>query len=112
MLTCSLMFFSLTDLQNQLTAVLLKQCRTVAMKETDSSYVEFPNPEANMSIQRVTTANASAPSEAKKVFINEQLVSGGAPESEPGHKRKRNPIIVTPAWCYSEASAGLSFCLI
>ncbi|XP_066331002.1 uncharacterized protein [Miscanthus floridulus] len=95
----------LTDLQNQLTAVLLKQCRTVAIKETDSSYVEFPNQETNMSIQGVTTANASAPSEAKKVFINEQSVSGGAPESEPGHKRKRNPIIVTPAWCYSEASA-------
>ncbi|CAD6245886.1 unnamed protein product [Miscanthus lutarioriparius] len=95
----------LTDLQNQLTAVLLKQCRTVAIKETDSSYVEFPNQETNMSIQGATTANASAPSEAKKVFINEQSVPGGAPESEPGHKRKRNPIIVTPAWCYSEASA-------
>jgi len=97
----------LTDLQNQLTAVLLKQCRTVAIKETDSSYVEFSNQETNMSIQGATTANASAPSEAKKVFINEQSVPGGAPESEPGHKRKRNPIIVTPAWCYSEASAEI-----
>jgi len=106
------MCFSLTDLQNQLTAVLLKQCRTVAIKETDSSYVEFPNQETNMSIQGATTANASAPSEAKKVFINEQSVPEGAPESEPGHKRKRNPIIVTPAWCYSEAPAGLSFYLI
>lgn len=96
----------LTDLQNQLTAVLLKQCRTVAIKETDSSYVESPNPETNMSIQGTTTANASAPSEAKNVFINEQSVPAGATESEPGHKRKRNPIIVTPAWCYSEASAG------
>jgi hypothetical protein len=112
MLTCSLLCFSLTDLQNQLTAVLLKQCRTVAIKETDSSYVESPNPETNMSIQGTTTANASAPSEAKNVFINEQSVPAGATESEPGHKRKRNPIIVTPAWCYSEASAGLSFYLI
>jgi hypothetical protein len=65
-----------------------------------------------MSIQGATTANASAPSEAKKVFINEQSVPEGAPESEPEHKRKRNPIIVTPAWCYSEAPAGLSFYLI
>lgn len=27
-------------------------------------------------------------------------------ESEFGQKRKRNPIIVTPAWCYSEAATG------
>jgi len=68
------MCFSLTDLQNQLTAVLLKQCRTVAIKETDSSYVEFPNQETNMSIQGATTANASAPSEARRCLsMNSQF---------------------------------------
>lgn len=107
MLTYSLICFSLTDLQNQLTAVLLKQCRTVAIKEADPSYVEFPNPKSNTSIQGASIANTSAPIEAMKVLINEQAVPAGATESETGHKRKRNPIIVTPAWCYSEASKGL-----
>lgn len=107
------MCFSLTDLQNQLTAVLLKQCRTVAIKEADSSYVEFQNPEANMSVQEgATIASPSAPSEATKVFVNEKSIPAGATESELGQKRKRNPIIVTPAWCYSEASTGLSCCLM
>jgi hypothetical protein len=107
------MCFSLTDLQNQLTAVLLNQCRTVAIKEADSSYVEFQNQEANMSVQEgATTASASAPSEATKVFVNEKSMLPGVTESELGQKRKRNPIIVTPAWCYSEALTGLSFCLM
>ncbi|XP_062191057.1 uncharacterized protein LOC133894889 [Phragmites australis] len=97
----------LTDLQNQLTTVLLKQCHTVAIKETDSSYVEFQNPETNISIQEgATTAIASAPSEATKVYVNEQSNPAGASDSEFGQKRKRNPIIVTPAWCYSEALTG------
>ncbi|CAO2184418.1 unnamed protein product [Urochloa humidicola] len=94
----------LTDLQNQLTAVLLKQCRTVAIKEAD--FVELQNPETNMSTQEgATTASASAPSEATKVFVNERSIPAVSAESELGQKRKRNPIIVTPAWCYSEASA-------
>lgn len=97
----------LTDLQNQLTAVMLKQCRTVAIKEADSSYVEFRNPETNM-IQGATTASVSAPSEVMKVSVNEQSIPRGATESELRQKRKRNPIIVTPAWCYSEASAETS----
>ncbi|XP_062195409.1 uncharacterized protein LOC133898740 [Phragmites australis] len=97
----------LTDLQNQLTTVLLKQCRTVAIKEIDSSYVEFQNPEINVSIQEeATTASASAPAEATEVYINEQSNPAGASDSEFGQKRKRNPIIVTPAWCYSEALTG------
>ncbi|KAF8762598.1 hypothetical protein HU200_009287 [Digitaria exilis] len=103
----------LTDLQNQLTAVLLKQCRTVAIKEADSSHVEFQNPEANTSIQEgATTASASALSEATKVFADEKSIPAEATESELRQKRKRNPIIVTPAWCYSEAPAGLLFCLM
>jgi len=97
----------LTDLQNQLTAVLLNQCRTVATKEADSSYVEPQNPETNMNIQEGNTAaSASAPSEATGVLVSEKSIPAGATESELGQKRKRNPIIVTPAWCYSEASTG------
>jgi len=97
----------LTDLQNQLTAVLLNQCHTVATKEADSSYVEPQNPETNMNIQEGNTAaSASAPSEATRVLVSEKSIPAGATESELGQKRKRNPIIVTPAWCYSEASTG------
>ncbi|PVH37259.1 hypothetical protein PAHAL_6G277000 [Panicum hallii] len=97
----------LTDLQNQLTAVLLNQCRTVATKEADSSYVELQNPVTNMNIREGnTSASTSAPSEATRVFVSEKSIPAGATESELGQKRKRNPIIVTPAWCYSEASTG------
>jgi hypothetical protein len=105
-------FFSLTDLQNQLTAMLLKQCPTVAIKETNSSYVEFQNPESNVSIQEVAgTASAPAPVDTKKVYVNESRLNPAvASDSEFGPNRKRNPIIVTPAWCYSEALTGLSFC--
>ena len=107
------MYSSLTDLQNQLTAVLLNQCRTVATKEADSSYVEPQNPDTNMNIREGNTAaSASAPSEATGVLVSEKSIPAGATESELGQNRKRNPIIVTPAWCYSEASTGLSFCLI
>jgi len=55
------MYSSLTDLQNQLTAVLLNQCHTVATKEADSSYVEPQNPETNMNIQKVTLLQAHQP---------------------------------------------------
>jgi hypothetical protein len=107
-------FFSLTDLQNQLTAMLLKQCPTVAIKETDSSYVEFQNPKTNVSIQEVAaTASSPAPVDTKKVYVDGSRSNlAVASDSEFGPNRKRNPIIVTPAWCYSEALTGLSFCLM
>ncbi|KAL6900732.1 hypothetical protein ACP4OV_005408 [Aristida adscensionis] len=95
----------LTDLQNQLTTVLLKQCRTVAIKDADLSHVESLKPETDISRQEgAGTASAPAPAEPTKVYINEQPNPTGA-DNEGSQKRKRNPIIVTPAWCYSEASA-------
>ncbi|KAK3123986.1 hypothetical protein QOZ80_8AG0638950 [Eleusine coracana subsp. coracana] len=97
----------LTDLQNQLTTVLLKQCRTVAIKETDSSYLEFQNPETKKSSQEgAATASAPAPAETVNVYISEKSNAAGASDSEVGKNRKRNPIIVTPAWSYSEALTG------
>jgi accessory colonization factor AcfC len=97
----------LTDLQNQLTSVLLKNRRTVAIKETD-----FQKPETNVSMQEgAATASTSTPTEVTKIYCNEQPNQGAA-DNEFGQKRKRNPIIVTPAWCYSEATTGLSFRLV
>uniref|UniRef100_A0ACD5ZVD0 Uncharacterized protein n=1 Tax=Avena sativa TaxID=4498 RepID=A0ACD5ZVD0_AVESA len=94
----------LTDLQNQLTSVLLKQCRTVAIKDTDSMYMDIQKPETNICIQEGTTiASTSNLADVPNIYINEQQNSGGAVEGEFGQKRKRNPIIVTPAWCFSEA---------
>uniref|UniRef100_I1QLK3 Uncharacterized protein n=1 Tax=Oryza glaberrima TaxID=4538 RepID=I1QLK3_ORYGL len=91
----------LTDLQNQLTSVLLKNRRTVAIKETD-----FQKPETNVSMQEgAATASTSTPTEVTKIYCNEQPNQGAA-DNEFGQKRKRNPIIVTPAWCYSEATTG------
>ncbi|TVU04930.1 hypothetical protein EJB05_48074, partial [Eragrostis curvula] len=97
----------LTDLQNQLTTVLLKQCRTVAIKETDPSYAEFQNPETNLSVKEgAATANAPSPAETTKVHVNEKSNPAEASDSEFGQNRKRNPIFVTPAWCYCEALTG------
>jgi hypothetical protein len=99
----------LTDLQNQLTSVLLKQCRTVAIKDTDSMYMDIQKPETNICIQEGTTiASTSNLADVPNIYINEQQNSGGAVEGEFGQKRKRNPIIVTPAWCFSEAVPGTS----
>lgn len=108
------MHFSLTDLQNQLTSVMLKHCRTVAIKDTDSLYMDIQKPETNiLYIQEgATTASASNPADVPKIYVNEQPNAGGVVESEFGQKRKRNPIIVTPAWCYSEAATGLSLFLV
>ncbi|XP_037468228.1 uncharacterized protein LOC119340420 [Triticum dicoccoides] len=94
----------LTDLQNQLTS------RTVAIKDTDSLYMDIQKPETNiLCIQEgATTASASNPADVPKIYVNEQPNAGGVVESEFGQKRKRNPIIVTPAWCYSEAATGTS----
>ncbi|KAG8048058.1 hypothetical protein GUJ93_ZPchr0008g12276 [Zizania palustris] len=100
------MCFSLTDLQNKLTSVLLKHRRTVAIKDTDSSYLGFQKPETNVSIQEgAATASISTPTEVSKIYVNDQPNRGVA-DSEFGQKRKRNPIIVTPAWCYTEATTG------
>ncbi|XP_047075274.1 uncharacterized protein LOC124685038 [Lolium rigidum] len=97
----------LTDLQNQLTSVLLKQCRTVAIKDTDSLYMDIQKPETDICIQEGTTiASTSNLADVPNIYVNEQQNSGGAVESEFGQKRKRNPIIVTPAWCFSEAAPG------
>ncbi|XP_051203014.1 uncharacterized protein [Lolium perenne] len=97
----------LTDLQNQLTSVLLKQCRTVAIKDTDSLYMDIQKPETDICIQEGTTiASTSNLADVPNIYVNEQQNSGGAIESEFGQKRKRNPIIVTPAWCFSEAAPG------
>lgn len=68
--------------------------------------MDFQRPETNVSVQEeATTASASAPAEVAKIYVNEQP-NPGAADSEFGQKRKRNPIIVTPAWCYSEAATG------
>lgn len=107
------MYFRLTDLQNQLTSVLLKNCRTVAIKDTDSLYMDVQKPETNTCIQEGTTiASASNLADVPQIYVNEQPNTGEAAESEFGQKRKRNPIIVTPAWCYSEAATGLFFFLV
>lgn len=92
--------------------MLLKQCRTVAIRETDSSYVELQNPEIKKGLQEGAETSAPAPAETVKVYINERSNPAGASDSEFGQNRKRNPIIVTPAWSYSEALTGLSFCLM
>ncbi|KAL6644476.1 hypothetical protein ACP70R_016084 [Stipagrostis hirtigluma subsp. patula] len=98
----------LTDLQNQLTTVLLKQCRTVAIKDTDSLHVESLKPETEMSRQEgAAAASGPAPAETTKVYVNQQPNLAGPGDNECGQKRKRSPIIVTPAWCYSEASGTL-----
>jgi hypothetical protein len=103
----------LTDLQNQLTSVLLKQCRTVAIKDTDSLYMDIQKPETDICIQEGTTiASTSNLADVPNIYVNEQQNPGGAVESEFGQKRKRNPIIVTPAWCFSEAAPGSSFFLV
>ena len=107
------MYFSLTGLQNQLTSVLLKNCRTVAIKDTDSLYMDVQKPETNICIEEGTTiASASNLADVPTIYVSEQPSSGGVAESEFGQKRKRNPIIVTPAWCYSEAATGSSFFLV
>lgn len=114
--------FSLTDLQNQLTSVLLKQKQATDSKEFQSSFCVKQKPE-NVTTQpsdigkkdacsQIFPGDASLPRGMVNVHIMQVSKPTALSEMMSGRKRKRNPVIVTPAWCYSEASSGifLTFC--
>ncbi|XP_042412600.1 uncharacterized protein LOC122001762 isoform X1 [Zingiber officinale] len=108
----------LTDLQNQLTSVLLKQKQATDSKEFQSSFCVKQKPEnvttqssdigKNDTRSQIFPGGASLPHGVVNVHIMQVSKPTALSEMMSGRKRKRNPVIVTPAWCYSEASSDAS----
>ncbi|WOL18719.1 hypothetical protein Cni_G27516 [Canna indica] len=107
----------LTDLQNQLTMVLCKQKQPINLN--GSSCLVKQKPEDSITSQssvkgRRDSSSQTIPADAflTQGVVNVPITQVSKPmilsETKCVQKRKRNPIIVTPAWCYSEASSEVS----
>lgn len=104
-------------MQNQLTSFFLKQKQAINLKESQASSVVKQNPENGSTSQSSEKDRRDA---CSQIFPGDESLTHGVVNvhitqvSEPvvlseirsGQKRKRNPVIVTPAWSYSEASSG------
>ncbi|XP_008790776.2 uncharacterized protein LOC103707865 isoform X1 [Phoenix dactylifera] len=102
----------LTDLQSQLTSALLRHKNVIDFKESCHSDNNTNLCSSNVGKRdlhaQVMPENASHSRDVVSVQVTEQSNPRLLLETKSGRKRKRNPVIVTPAWSYSEASCGTS----
>ncbi|URD76699.1 WD domain, G-beta repeat [Musa troglodytarum] len=109
----------LTDLQNQLTSVLLKQKYAMNSKNSYPSCLVEQMPENATTSQssdkggkdaccQIIPGDASFNQGVVNIHVTELSKTTILSEIKSGQKRKQNPIIVTPAWSYSEASSEAS----
>lgn len=109
----------LTDLQNQLTNILAKHKNAVSLPEAPSLALLKQSSDSS-SLYRssdvvkkndctlIVSGAAPCSLDAVSVPVHELSRSIPAIESSSGVKRKRNPVIATPAWSYCEALSGAS----
>ncbi|CAL9780442.1 unnamed protein product [Musa acuminata subsp. burmannicoides] len=109
----------LTDLQNQLTSVLLKQKHAMNSKNSYPSCLVEQMPGNATTSQssdkgskdaccQIVTGDASLNQGVVNIHVTELSKTTILSEIKSGQKRKQSPIIVTPAWSYSEASSEAS----
>ncbi|KAJ3681260.1 hypothetical protein LUZ60_015749 [Juncus effusus] len=110
----------LTDLQNQLISMLTKKHKSPPEIKTKSKQLILPqtepvpvqsqtgtkSPETGITTQPV---NPPLTKQKSDESIKEQIIGGNVDskaqlEGQIGNKRKRSPILVTPAWSYTDAS--------
>lgn len=107
----------LTDLQSQLTNVLSKRKRVIDFNESRPSSSVIPESDNNTGCHvsivgkwdvhaQIVPEYASHSRDVVSVQVTEQSKPRLPLETKCGQKRKRNPVIVTPAWSYTEASCG------
>ncbi|XP_064993254.1 uncharacterized protein LOC135582076 isoform X2 [Musa acuminata AAA Group] len=109
----------LTDLQNQLTSVLLKQKHAMNSKNSYPSCLVEQMPGNATTSQssdkgskdaccQIVPGDASLNQGVVNIHVTELSKTTILSEIKSGQKRKQSPIIVTPAWSYSEASSEAS----
>uniref|UniRef100_A0A6V7QTZ8 Uncharacterized protein n=1 Tax=Ananas comosus var. bracteatus TaxID=296719 RepID=A0A6V7QTZ8_ANACO len=113
------LFSDINYLQNQLSSVVSKHKPAIDTSEARPSCTVVQKPETNISSRlsdtgkkdgstRNSPRGASCSQDVVRIHVSEQSKPKQFPETKFGQKRKRNPIIVTPAWSYSETSCGAS----
>nr|XP_010927730.1 uncharacterized protein LOC105049689 isoform X2 [Elaeis guineensis] len=102
----------LTDLQSQLTSVLLRHKHAIDFKESchsdNNTNLHSSTVGRKDVCAQVMPENTSHSRDVVSIQVTEQSNPRLLLETKSGRKRKRNPVIVTPAWSYSEASCGAS----
>lgn len=104
-------FFRLTDLHDQLISILAKHKSTSEVKQhvASSHYTDKKGSDASLRHHLPDLPRVESKPEEKvpTVSITGTVEPRAQLEGQIGPKRKRNPVIVTPAWSYNEVPSGI-----